>query len=120
MDLLSLRADEALVFGDDRNDVALFQQHRHCVAMGNALPELKALARHVAGHHDAPEAIADVLRRIDAPRGRASVYALAADSRGDACGHDGQRGNTQPGDRTATAAPGIDDKATEPRPQRDA
>lgn len=54
--------DQVLVFGDDHNDLELFQQFPHSVAMANAIPELKTLARYHAGHHDLPDSIARVLR----------------------------------------------------------
>lgn len=40
-----------VVFGDQLNDIPMFEQADHAVATENAVPELKALAHEVIGHH---------------------------------------------------------------------
>ena len=57
------RLDRVLCFGDDFNDLGLFRACGHPVAMGNAIPELKAIAREVALAHD-EDGVAIVLERI--------------------------------------------------------
>nr|MBR4280347.1 HAD hydrolase family protein [Clostridia bacterium] len=39
--------DEIAVFGDDLNDLPMLQRYPHSVAMGNAVPRVKAAARHI-------------------------------------------------------------------------
>jgi len=58
---LRLRQEDVMVFGDDTNDLALFQYLPYCVAMGDALPALKARAWRIAGAHTQPDSIAAVL-----------------------------------------------------------
>ena len=42
-------ADKVVVFGDNRNDIAMMQAADHSVAVGNAFPEVKAIAGEVIG-----------------------------------------------------------------------
>lgn len=42
-------ADRVVVFGDNRNDIAMMQAADHSVAVGNAFPEVKAIASEVIG-----------------------------------------------------------------------
>jgi hypothetical protein len=44
--------DEVTVFGDQVNDIPMFEECGHAVAVGNAVPELLAHADEVIGHHD--------------------------------------------------------------------
>jgi len=57
------RLDRILCFGDDFNDLGLFRACGHPVAMGNAIPELKAIAREVTRVND-EDGVAIVLERI--------------------------------------------------------
>ena len=43
---------EIAVFGDDRPNIKMMRLSGHAVAMGNAKPEVKAVAHHVTGHCD--------------------------------------------------------------------
>lgn len=45
---LGITPAEVLAFGDELNDLPLFQEAGHGVAVGNARPELKVLARRIA------------------------------------------------------------------------
>ena len=42
-------SDRVVVFGDNRNDIAMMQAADHSVAVGNAFPEVKAIASEVIG-----------------------------------------------------------------------
>lgn len=55
--------NEVLVFGDDHNDLGLFQVCGHSVAMGNAVPELQELADEITAGND-EDGVALVLERI--------------------------------------------------------
>ena len=46
-------AGRVVVFGDNRNDIAMMQAADHSVAMGNAFPEVKAVASEVIGPNTA-------------------------------------------------------------------
>ena len=46
-------AGRVVVFGDNRNDIAMMQAADHSVAMGNAFPEVKAAASEVIGPNSA-------------------------------------------------------------------
>ena len=46
-------AGRVVVFGDNRNDIAMLQSADHSVAMGNAFPEVKAAASEVIGPNTA-------------------------------------------------------------------
>lgn len=50
---LGLGADQICAVGDQMNDLSMVSAASHGVAMGNAVPELKAAARFVCGNHDA-------------------------------------------------------------------
>ena len=43
---LGLEKDEIAVFGDDVNDIEMLRNYPNSVAMGNAVPEVKAIARY--------------------------------------------------------------------------
>ena len=46
-------ADRVVVFGDNRNDIAMIQAADHSVAVENAFPEVKAAASEVTGPNTA-------------------------------------------------------------------
>ncbi|MDF2961793.1 MAG: hydrolase [Paenibacillus sp.] len=48
LDRRGIHPDRVMVFGDDCNDLELFELCGHPVAMGNAIPELKSKAVHIA------------------------------------------------------------------------
>ncbi len=48
-----LGAERVVVFGDNRNDIAMMQAADHSVAVGNAFPEVKAAASEVIGPNTA-------------------------------------------------------------------
>lgn len=49
---LGVGFERVVCFGDDHNDLPLFRRAGHAVAMGNAIPELKAIAHAVTGTND--------------------------------------------------------------------
>lgn len=49
---IGVTSENVMVFGDDFNDVGLFHMSGFPVAMGNAIPELKACAAHVTDSND--------------------------------------------------------------------
>ena len=55
-------ADRVVVFGDNRNDIAMMQAADHSIAVGNAFPEVKAAASEVIG----PNTADSVARWIEA------------------------------------------------------
>jgi len=57
----NLEADQVMAFGDADNDVEILSKAGHPVAMANARPEIKALAKYVAGHH-AEDGVARFIR----------------------------------------------------------
>ncbi|MDQ7793962.1 MAG: HAD family hydrolase [bacterium] len=62
--LYGIGGDELAVFGDGGNDVDMLRGFRHSVAMGNADPEVKAVARFVTRSNDAggiPHALSNIL-----------------------------------------------------------
>lgn len=58
---------ELVVFGDAVNDLTMFRSAHHAVAVENAVPELKALAHEVIGHHT-DDAVVRYLDRVIVPR----------------------------------------------------
>jgi HAD superfamily hydrolase (TIGR01484 family) len=48
MELENITADQVMVFGDGENDLPLFRESRHSVAMGNAMDSVKQAAVYVA------------------------------------------------------------------------
>lgn len=67
---LGIPLSSIMAFGDDYNDLSLFEPATACgwpVAMGNAIPELKARARLIAGHHD-EDGVAVLLEQVLAAR----------------------------------------------------
>eukprot|EP01006_Ploeotia_vitrea_P015523 TRINITY_DN44812_c0_g1_i1.p2 TRINITY_DN44812_c0_g1~~TRINITY_DN44812_c0_g1_i1.p2 ORF type:complete len:123 (+),score=22.63 TRINITY_DN44812_c0_g1_i1:558-926(+) len=60
VELLPFCKEEIWAFGDGRNDLELFDAAGLCVAMENAIPELKEKADCVIGPHDS-DAIADFI-----------------------------------------------------------
>ncbi|MCZ0703869.1 Cof subfamily protein (haloacid dehalogenase superfamily) [Natronobacillus azotifigens] len=55
--------DDVLCFGDDYNDLGLFQACGYAVAMGNAVDELKEIADEVTSSND-EEGVANVLEKL--------------------------------------------------------
>lgn len=53
-----------MAFGDDWNDLELFQACGFPIAMGNAIPELKDIAYFVTGTNDEEGGVARVLERL--------------------------------------------------------
>ena len=49
---LGLEKDEIAVFGDDVNDIEMLTNYPHSVAMGNAVPAVKAVAAYVTKAND--------------------------------------------------------------------
>ncbi len=49
---LCLQDDEIAVFGDDLNDIEMLSAYPVSIAMGNAAPEVKAIARYVTSTND--------------------------------------------------------------------
>ncbi|WP_240941640.1 HAD family hydrolase [Paenibacillus sp. HB172176] len=58
-----VEATDAIVFGDDYNDLELFRMSAYAVAMGNAVDELKALANEITDSNDR-DGVAQVLEGI--------------------------------------------------------
>lgn len=52
LDRLRVPDDDAVVFGDDRNDLDLFRAFRHSVAVANAVDEIRALAWRTTASND--------------------------------------------------------------------
>ncbi|GAA4956829.1 HAD family hydrolase [Actinoplanes utahensis] len=67
--LLGLHGAESIAFGDMPNDIPMLAWAGYAVAMGNAHPELKAVADEVAPDHD-DDGVAVVLDRILGRAGR--------------------------------------------------
>lgn len=64
-DYLGVARDEAVVFGDAGNDLALFEQAKHSVAVAGAMPEAKAAARwHIGACED--DAVAAAIEALAA------------------------------------------------------
>jgi hydroxymethylpyrimidine pyrophosphatase-like HAD family hydrolase len=63
LDAYSIQFKRVITFGDDHNDVGLFNTCGRSVAMGNAVKELKDIASEVADSNDA-DGVAVVLERI--------------------------------------------------------
>ncbi|WP_040950518.1 Cof-type HAD-IIB family hydrolase [Gorillibacterium massiliense] len=59
----SCEMDDVIAFGDDFNDMGLFQTCGYAVAMGNAIPELKAVADEVTDSND-QDGVAVILEKI--------------------------------------------------------
>ena len=62
-DRLGVRAEEVLAIGDHLNDLEMLQFAGVGVAMGNALPEVKAIADHVTGTLD-EDGVAQAIERF--------------------------------------------------------
>ncbi|UQZ87613.1 Sugar phosphatase YidA [Paenibacillus konkukensis] len=63
LDRLGITADQAMAFGDDYNDLALFEHCGYPVAVGNAVRELQAVARTVTLTND-EDGVAAVLEQL--------------------------------------------------------
>jgi len=44
---MGLKRDEVLVLGDSFNDYSMFTEFTESVAMGNAIPEIKEIAKYI-------------------------------------------------------------------------
>lgn len=62
-ELTGIPLEKTIGFGDSSNDIEFLQNVGFPVAMGNSIPELKALAKRVIGHTD-DEGLAVYLRQI--------------------------------------------------------
>lgn len=60
----NVSADEVMAFGDADNDLDILTNVGYSVAMGNAAPEIKAIARFTAKHHDQDGVAAFILEQI--------------------------------------------------------
>lgn len=60
---LGLTEDEIAVFGDDLNDLPMITRYPNSIAMGNAVPEVLAAARHTTRSND-EDGIAHALGRL--------------------------------------------------------
>ena len=65
---LDVTLDEVTVFGDQVNDIPMFEECGHAVAVANSVPELLAHADEVIGHHDT-DSVAHYLQRVWRSRG---------------------------------------------------
>lgn len=52
MNLMHLSKDEVMCFGDSPNDISMFEVITHCIAMGNAVDELKMMAKEITDSND--------------------------------------------------------------------
>jgi hydroxymethylpyrimidine pyrophosphatase-like HAD family hydrolase len=59
-------ADRVVVFGDNRNDIAMMQAADHSVAVENAFPEVKAAASEVIGPNSADSVARWILHELEA------------------------------------------------------
>ena len=59
-------ADRVVVFGDNRNDIAMLQAADHSVAVVNAFPEVKAAASEVIGPNTADSVPRWILHELEA------------------------------------------------------
>lgn len=62
-EIYNLKSDSIMVFGDDHNDIGLFQTFGYSVAMGNAITELKQLADEITESND-QDGVAIILERL--------------------------------------------------------
>ena len=63
MDLEGITCDEVLVFGDGENDLPLFRESKHSVAMGNAMDSVKKAAIYVTDSNE-NDGIGNFLKKI--------------------------------------------------------
>lgn len=61
--LLSISKDEIACIGDGENDIPMFREAGHCFAMGNAVPELKAMADETVASND-EDGVAEAIKRL--------------------------------------------------------
>ncbi len=61
MELTGYTKDKVIVFGDELNDLGMFQSGCHCVAVSNAREEIRSAARQIIGSHE-DEAVAHYIR----------------------------------------------------------
>ena len=60
---LKINVEDAIAFGDDNNDISMFEAVGYPIAMGNASNKLKSMAKEVILGNDVPS-IAEVLNRL--------------------------------------------------------
>jgi len=65
---LDVTLDEVTVFGDQVNDIPMFEECGHAVAVANSVPALLAHADEVIGHHDT-DSVAHYLQHVWRRRG---------------------------------------------------
>lgn len=63
LEATGIKRDEVVVFGDSGNDLTIMKQAGYPVAVGNAMPEVKSVAKAVVGN-SADEGVADALFQI--------------------------------------------------------
>lgn len=63
LDLHGIHHDSVTVFGDQANDLPMFQAFSHAIAVENAIPEIKQHADEVIGHH-AEDSVASYLHEV--------------------------------------------------------
>lgn len=61
--IYNVKIDSVIVFGDDHNDIGLFQTFGYSVAMGNAITELKQIANEITASND-HDGVAIILERL--------------------------------------------------------
>lgn len=63
MDTMQFSADECMAFGDNENDITMFEVVKHSCAVENATSELKKVAEYIVGHH-AEDGVAKHINKI--------------------------------------------------------
>lgn len=64
LDLLGYNVDQVTVFGDNLNDLSMFQYVPHAVAVANAHPDLKVHAKDIIDHHETDSVIAYIKKML--------------------------------------------------------
>ena len=49
---MNIARDEVMVIGDSFNDYSMFEEFKESYAMGNAIPEIKEIAKHITDTND--------------------------------------------------------------------
>ncbi len=62
---LGFKREDITVFGDNTNDVSMFQVAGRSVAVENAKDEVKAFATHTIGHHESDSVIRFIIAEIE-------------------------------------------------------
>lgn len=63
MDKMGFKPEECMAFGDNENDITMFEVVEHTCAVENATDELKRVAKHIVGHH-AEDGVAKHINKI--------------------------------------------------------